>query len=213
MEKSIYKYMRLEYLSDALYYGVHASGMKEVNDPYEFNCVENSDNYRIACMTNSNRKMLLWAYYVKHMGCCVEFQVPDKFMDIIKKVKYDTEFIERSELSIDEIIEQLGHKGSEWSHENEYRAIYYAPYNRGNDLWVNKGESNNIFLKLPVKSVCFGLHSAEDSRYRESLALIKEYQKQTGQKIEVKKVKISSLKYELIENKQFDYITELERMN
>lgn len=204
--------MSLEFLSDALHYGVHASSIEEVNDPYEFNCVENADNYRIACMTISNRKMLLWAYYTKHMGCCVEFNVPDEIKSIIRQVHYDTEFVERAELTVEEIIEQLGHKGNEWSHENEYRAIYYEPWNRGDVSWVHKRNSNDIFLKLPVKSVCFGLHSSMDLKYGESLSLLNEYQVQTGQKIEVKKVRISPRKYELIENKQFDFSTELRRV-
>ncbi len=47
---TLYKYMKLEYLKDALYYGVRASSLKKVNDPYEGEGIENPDKYRIVCL-------------------------------------------------------------------------------------------------------------------------------------------------------------------
>ena len=66
MQKSIYKYMKLGNLADALNYGVHASVIEDVNDPYEWEGIDNPQLFRIACMTNSDKKMLLWSYYVNH---------------------------------------------------------------------------------------------------------------------------------------------------
>lgn len=203
--------MNLKYLQDALEYGVHASKFGEVNDPYEGEGIDNPDDFRIACMTNSPRKMLLWAYYVNHRGCCVEFDVPDNAESIIEKVKYDEELADRAEMSISEIIEVLKHKGKEWEHENEYRSIYYAPNEKNSPVWIEKGSSTNIFMKLPVKSVTFGLNSQKDASYIDAIELIFEHNKKTGSNVFIQKVKKSPSKYELIDNKQFDVNAELRK--
>lgn len=208
---SIYKYMKLKHLQDALEYGVHASKFGEVNDPYEGEGIENPDDFRIACMTNSPRKMLLWAYYVNHRGCCVEFDMLENVDSIIKKVKYEEELADRAEMSMPEIIESLWHKGKEWEHENEYRAVYYVPNEANSAVWIEKGNSTNVFLKLPVKSVTFGINSQKDDSYVDAIELICEYNKKTGSEILIQKVKKSPSKYELIDNKQFDVKSELRK--
>lgn len=208
---SIYKYMRMEYLQDALEYGAHASKFGEVNDPYEREGIENPDIFRIACMTNSPKRMLLWAYYVNHRGCCVEFDVPEDVEAIIEKVSYDENLADRAEMGIAEIIEALKHKGKEWEHENEYRAIYYAPNENNSSVWIEKGSSTNVFLRLPVKSVTFGIYAHKNDGYTDAIELILDYNKRTGKKVLIQKVKKSPSMYKLIEDKQYDITSELKK--
>lgn len=208
---SIYKYMDLIYLKDALEYGVHGSKFNEVNDPYEGEGIENPNNYRIACMTNSPIKMLLWAYYVNHRGCCVEFDVPERFNSLIEKVKYDEDFADRTEMSILGVIDALKHKGKEWEHENEYRSIYYAPDVVDSSIWIEKGSSTNIFLRLPVKSVTFGIDAHKNDGYVDAIELIIDYNKRTGNNVLIHKVKKSPNKYKLIEDRQYDINSEVKK--
>lgn len=208
---SIYKYMSLNYLQDALDYGVYCSPITEVNDPYECEGIDNPEFYRIACMTNSSKKMLLWSYYINHRGCCVEFSIPKEFEKKIKKVKYDEDFVMRNELSIEQVIETLTHKGAEWSHENEYRAVYYSPDVNDDYIWIEKMNSGHIFLRLPVKAVCFGIYSHKEERYIESIKMILEYNKIHRSNVLIQKVKKSPIRYELVEDKQFNIKAELKK--
>lgn len=207
----VYKYMHLDYLKDALDYGAYASKLSDVNDPYEKVGIENINCYGIVCMTNSPKKMLLWSYYVKHIGCCVEFDLPSQFKPYVNKVKYDKKLNERYEMNIPEIIESLGHKGAEWKHENEYRAIYYSEMAGNSDLWAKKEDTDDVFLRLPVKSVCFGIYAHKSEDYVQSLKLIMKYNEKKENNINIKKVKISPQKYELIDDKQFNIIEELKK--
>ena len=206
---TIYKYMKLEYLLESLKYGVYCSKITEVNDPYECEGIENPEYYRIACMTNSNKKMLLWSYYVNHRGCCVEFEVPKGYEHILKEVIYDDSFISREELSLDEIKESLYHKGKEWKHENEYRAVYYNPECKKDTIWKRK--AGNVFLGLPVVSVCFGILSHKEEDYAASIKNILEYNDKFKKNIKIQKLKLAFNRYELIYDRQLNVEAEIKK--
>lgn len=59
----IYKYMKLEYINDAIQHDVYASKLEEVNGPYEFEGIKHPEKFRICIMTNSLRTMLMWSHY------------------------------------------------------------------------------------------------------------------------------------------------------
>ena len=208
---TIYKYMELKYVQAALEYGAYASKLDEVNDPYERDGIENMDHFRIVCMTRAYKQMLMWSYYVKHKGCCIEFDIPEEYQSIIEGVKYRKFLPDRTEMGIDDIIESLKHKGSEWKYEKEYRAVYYSQRDKKSDKWTENPERREVFLKLPVKAVYFGACSQRDDMYAEALSSIMNYNDRTNNKVKIRKLKISSKKYQLINDEQFDEKLEIER--
>ncbi len=202
--KTLYKYTSLNYLESCILDGVYAAPIEDVNDPFECDGITYPNLYRICCLTSSSRHMLLWAYYANHKECCVEFDVSNIDPNILRKVDYVESFTSHSDMSMDEVYMSLYRKGKEWQHEKEYRAVYYK--NDRNSIWRING--NNVFLKVPVKSVMFGLFADRDLvRYKLALDTLKRYN------IEGRRCKLRNNKYEIEDNRQFNVDAELERVN
>ena len=204
-----FKYMKMDYLEDSILYGAYASILKNVNDPYEWEGIVRNDDFRICCLTNSSRKMLMWSYYTNHRGCCVEFAFDKKLEEtgILRPVKYLEVFGEHRYMTEDEIIESLYCKGKEWDVESEQRAVWHK--NMSNEIWNSKGE--NIYLKGHVVSISFGLLADRENKYKDYLKLIHLYNsgREEKQKIIVRKCILSNKKYEIIYDPQFDYEREI----
>lgn len=203
-KKSLFKYTSMDFIESCILNGVYASRIDEVNDPFESDGIHYPYLFRICCMTSSAKKMLLWAYYTNHKECCVEFDVSEIDTSIIRPVDYIKSFSDHANMSLDEIFASLYCKGNEWSHENEYRAVYYKK--KANDLYWNI-VGDYVFLKAKVKSVTFGLFAERDlPRYKKALEILKQYG------IQAKKCKLRNDKYAIGEDRQFDIDVELERV-
>ena len=204
---SLYKYTSLEYIESCVENGVYASTLSGINDPYEGRNIRYQERYRVVCMTNSPRKMLMWAYYVNHKGCCIEYDVTD--IVGIQKVKYVKEFISREDMSTEEVIKSLYKKGNEWKHENEYRIVYHEG-SSDEKLWKHVGEK--IFLIAPVKSVLFGCAAELDENYYKALEFVYEYNTKNKPSINVSKCILRNNSYQLIKDNQFDLEAEIQSM-
>ena len=198
----LYKYTSQEFIPSCVENGVYASNLGNINDPYEGKGISYPSQYRVVCMTNSPFQMLMWAYYGNHRGCCITYEIDDS---IVRKVDYTTEFQSHEDMTTEEVIESLHHKGKEWEHENEYCVVYYAP--RANkDLWNIDGE--DIFLKAQVEKVVFGLLAKEDKNYLKMLKYLQKHNR-NHEKIDVSKCKLRNDKYQLESDKQFDIDIEI----
>ena len=197
----LYQYMDLSHLSSCFENGIYASKLERVNDPYEGLGIEYPNQYRICCMTKSPLKMLMWAYYVNHRGCCVGFDVGSHF----QPVKYTDTLQPHEEMDSEEIIASLYTKGKEWIHEEEYRAVYFEPEANGS-LWNKK--SNEVYFRAPVVSVTFGLTAESNPDYLEAL----EYLRDSGSTgIEYSKCKLKKGQYQLYKDKQFNIDQEIRK--
>lgn len=197
----LYQYMDLQYLSSCFENGVYASRLEKVNDPYEGLGIEYPNQYRICCMTKSPLKMLMWAYYVSHRGCCIGFDVGSHF----QRVQYTDALQPHEEMNSAEIILSLYKKGREWKHEEEYRAVYYEP--EGDiDLW--NVIDDEVYFKAPVVSVTFGLTVETNPGYLEAL----EYLRDSGKSnVEYSKCKPKKGQYQLYKDKQFNIDQEIKK--
>ncbi len=214
MGSGLFKFTKMEYIQSALEYGLFASSINNMNDPYEVEGIYYPDDYRICCATRSSTQMLMWAYYAGHKGCCIEFEVPESYEgSILKAVDYRKEVINRGALGEKEVIESLFIKGDEWSHEKEWRAVCHLP-DADRSIWIIQDTlPQNVYLNLRVKSITFGLFAEQDEeRYRKSLLAIDKYNRQHHTKVQVKKVMMDNDKYELRRNYQFNFEKELTRI-
>ena len=202
---ALFKYTKLEYIQSCVENGVYASQLNNINDPYEGRGIRYPDQYRVVCLTASPFQMLMWAYYGNHRGCCVEFDVDG--IDGIRAVDYIKEFQEHEKMDTTEVIDSLYKKGNEWSHEKEFRIVYYSQ-TADKTIWRKK--DNNIFLTAPVKRIIFGYASEMDSNYSNVLCYIRDYNETHKTKIEVTKCKLMSNKYQLEPDKQFNLELEIE---
>ena len=199
-----YKYTDIQYIQMALNLGIYAGKITDFNDPYEYEGIRYPDDYRVCCLTKSFRKMLMWAYYVKHKGCCIEFNISDE-CDLIKPVNYTRTFHSHNELAPAEVNESLFRKSKEWKYEQELRIVYYRA-NHNNDYWIESGD--NVYFRAKVKTVTLGLRTdMKDKKLKNILNQISEYNKKTPKRdqIEVRKMMISNIRYELVLDKQFEY--------
>lgn len=207
----LYKYTSMEYIEDAIRYGVYASRLGDLNDPYEYNGIVYIEDYRVCCMTTSSAKMLMWAYYGYHRGCCIKYDVSGIISDypgLIRKVDY-TDILRTShrEMNSKELYDNLYRKSKEWKQENEYRAVKHLDKNE--DAW-NLYE-NKVFLKAKVKQIIFGVEvSSEPEKYFDALKTIHDYNLKDCN-IEVKKMYVKPDKYELKFDPQYDYLRELSK--
>ena len=202
--KSLYKFTNMDFIESCILNGVYGSHLDKVNDPFEGKGINNPELYRICCLTNSPKQMLLWAYYGNHKECCIEYDVSDIDNSLLKRVNYINTFIDHEDMTLFQIYESLYSKGREWKHENEIRAVYYKK-NFDRNLWIVDG--SQIFLKAKVKSVIFGLLSEQDvERYGKALLVLKKYG------IDAKKCKLKKGEYKLVYDNQFDSEIELERI-
>lgn len=200
----LFKYTGLNYISSCIENGIYASCLDKINDPFEGKGIRYKNDFRVVCLTSSPYQMLMWAYYVNHQGCCIEFDVSK--INGIRKVEYIKEFQNHEDMSTDQIIESLYKKGNEWSHEKEFRLVYHKSIS-DRDFWViNKG---NIFLKAPVKKITFGYAAEVDDKYPEVVRYIYDYNKSHKQKIEVSKCKLMQNKYQLEADKQYNLESEI----
>lgn len=200
---TLYKYTKSEYLSKCLKFGVYASRLDDLNDPYEKKGIEDVDKYRVACMTKSYKKMLMWSYYTNHKGICIAYKIDDVSRNYIKKVKYNYKLANRRYLTVGEIKEDLLKKGKDWKHELEYRAVYFSDDKDG--MWKRDGKIN-IYLKLPVRKIIVGCETSEHD-LSETIKTVKEFNQKNGTNIIVSRLIMSDDKHELVEDKQFDFIT------
>ena len=204
----LYKYTSLEYIEDALYYGAYASRLEDANDPYEAVGIQYPDDYRIVCLTSSFRQMLMWSYYTKHRGCCIQYRCLDEDCNVVQKMEYVRNVDYRRTMTPDEVIESLYLKGEEWKHEREYRAVYYSRRDENSSMW--KHHNDSVFLNLKVEAIYFGLYSEVDDNYFEALQNIKDWCNNTGESLTINKMLLKADRYELEVNKQYDYLRELE---
>lgn len=206
------KFVKSQYLKEAVLYGAYATELVNVNDPYEWDGIEYNYLYRLACMTSSSKAMLLWSYYVNHQGCCVEYRIPQELIDrlIIRKVSYDETFIRRDNLDRDQVIDSLYHKGKEWEKENEYRAVYYEK-SADNDVWVV--HDKEVYLSVIPVSVTFGVNCHMSNEYIDNMLFLKEYiDNKNNPTLTVKKLQLSRNSYRLEEMKQYDFDEEIRRI-
>ncbi len=202
-KKTLYKYTNMDFIESCINNGIYASKIDAVNDPFESEGVKYPQLYRICCMTNSPKKMLLWAYYTNHRECCIEFDVSSLDTTLLRPVNYVDSFSTHLDMSLEEVYDSLYRKGKEWRHENEFRAVFYKK-RYDNSQWDVNGD--NVFLKAPVKSVTFGLFADRDlGRYKNALEVLMRYG------IEGKKCKLKNNKYALEDDRQFDLEIELRK--
>ena len=90
----IYKYTKIKHVIDSIKYGIYASKIKELNDPYEYYEVLNKDNFIICCLTKSNNSKLMWSHYGdSHKGCMLKIDTQDSYLkenNVLKNVNYDS---------------------------------------------------------------------------------------------------------------------------
>lgn len=208
--KQVYKYTKLKYIKSAFEYGIFASRLEQLNDPYEIFGIKYTNKYRVCCTSSSSRKMLMWSHYSRHSGCVVIFENPIyDSKEVLKEIDYTDKLIDFERMKNDNIVEYLMSKGKEWAYEKEMRAVYYSDSNE--KYWIKKG--NEVYLRAKVKGIIFGLYSDREDEYLDSLKLIKDYNDELDCEIEVKKCMLSRKKYEIILDPQFDYKEEIKKIN
>lgn len=195
--------MSIDKVISALENGIYAGHLSSFNDPYEYEGILYPDNYRVCCLTKSSRKMLMWAHYGNHRGCCVGFQVDD---NDLREVIYSTDFYRRSEMDKNEVLENLYVKSSEWSYENEYRIICKVSEFDSKKWSLRKvNEVTSYFFKAKVVEVVFGIRTNfKDQNCQELLKTLQKIN-YNQEKLKVKACTISDTKYEIIFNNQFEY--------
>lgn len=211
-DKVLYKYTQLQFINKSLEYGIYASHIDRVNDPFESVGIEYANDYRICCLTKSDRQMFMWAYYTNHRGCVIEYDVSEcytNYPNLIRPVTYE-EILRtpHQEMTSNEIVESLYKKSKEWNHENEYRAVYYKDSDN-NAMWSLKDEE--IYLKAKPTKIMLGLLAEKDDYYKFALDYIKDFnQKNLQKQISVTKCALNTRNYGIQENRQFDYLREIE---
>ena len=204
----LYKYTSQEYIEDALLYGVHASRLDNVNDPYEVEGIRYPDKYRVACLTNSNNAMLLWSYYVGHRGCCISYELSPDVENIIMPIKYTEEIEARRDLDNVGVINSLFTKGKEWAHEHEYRAVYFEDRDKDSNYW--KKHNDEIFLNLRPIEIYFGVLSSSVESYQSTLRIIQDYNHDKDSSIKCFGMYKRDDKYGLRIDRQFNLMDELQ---
>lgn len=210
MSKKYYKFTDTQYIISCIENGVYASKLTNVNDLYEAEGMLYPNDYRVCCMTESYLKMLMWAYYGNHKGCCIEYEFDDNaIIDCdIRNVKYIDQFQSHRTMDKTEIRESLYTKGKEWEHENEVRAVW----EKGvvSDRWKVNGD--DVFLKAKVVSICFGVMAEYTDGYKKALEYLKTYNMWHEKRdvIDVKKVMLRTDKYGLMKDPQYQYLKHLQ---
>ena len=197
----LYKYTSVDFIESCLENGVYASKLDQLNDPYEKKGIVDPDQFRVVCMTNSKMKMLMWSYYGKHKGICIEYKVNDAVRDFLKPVKYTSRPYNRRYLSKKEIIDDLGKKGKEWRHELEYRAVFHV--DDSNPVWKRIAGTDNVFLDLPVSKVIVGCEVSEED-LEKVVKAVSEYNKKSKETVKIECLMLKDDRHELVVDKQFD---------
>lgn len=151
------------YFNSCIENGIFASVLSHLNDPYENLGIIHPDDYRVVCLTNSHTAMTMWAHYgCAHKGICLEYEIDDSIQKVIAPVKYQGHHINRRFDSCEEICDHLLIKGTEWSNEKEYRAVYFKDRDEGKRIW-KKTTSGDIFLDAKVSKVILGCEVSDDT--------------------------------------------------
>ena len=205
--KELFKYTKMEYLRSILDNGIYAAKLTELNDPYEAEGILYPEKYRVCCATTSPMKMLMWSYYGQHRECVVGF-LPKINME---KVEYVRRFESHKDFTQEEVVRNLLKKGAEWKPENEYRQVWFSE-NSNPDIWTMT-EKDKVFLKAKIVEVRFGVCSHLNPFFVDALGLLKDYNEGCADcdKIKVLKYTLSSKKYSLVEEKQWDYLEEYKK--
>ncbi|MEI0604228.1 tetratricopeptide repeat protein [Brachyspira alvinipulli] len=150
------------------------------------------ERIKVACLTTHNDNTLMWSHYAdKHQGICIEYDINnifDKNNIILKKINYNKKairfdiikntqntvilsntknidnflispnFISNALIDnkpLEHITELFMVKSKEWEYEDEYRILFYDEENKN---------PNGILINLPIKSICFGVHTSDDDK-------------------------------------------------
>lgn len=215
-ENTLYKYTDPKYIQSCVENGVFASNIKGLNDPFEAADVEYADSYRVVCLTTSYKKMLMWAYYGNHQGCCIEYEIAPEVIrsGVLKKVNYVKEFISHDNMDSNELLTALYNKSDEWKHENERRAVWDAGLTYPDGVW-NIDDPNDpsvVYLNARVKAVTFGVAAISNPNYQTGLEYLLNYNKAHKEQIKIHKCKCSRKTYRLEYDSQFDPNKELRRL-
>ena len=186
------------HFSDIIEYGLYASPLKDLNDPFEWIEIQDKENYRVVSLSKSRNKKMMFAYYGGGHGCCIEVEVTDE--SIIRKISYDklTHFQQLRRTKTPE--ETLFHKDRLFEKENEYRVLFDC-INPDPNHWTILRD-NRVFLKCKVIRVYLSPSSQDyQSGYADALDVVRRHNEQAKNKsdrIEVKKLKLSTEKYQFV---------------
>lgn len=114
------------------------SRIHELNDPFEFLGADLSNrDFRWAmnetkrelsktkgliCFSKNWKNPMLWSHYAdSHRGLCLEFEVPNKYLEKIKYVKERLKY--EGTINFESMKGLLTAKFEHWSYEEEYRAF------------------------------------------------------------------------------------------
>ncbi len=116
-------------------------------------------NMGILCLSKSFYSPQMWSYYADdHKGMCIEYDINEDNLNeyYLKNVVYSNNNIDTinisahydKEIFIDQIIDQICHKSTDWCHEKEVRLVSTS----------HKGLINNPGI---ITGICFGLRTSE----------------------------------------------------
>ncbi len=212
----LYKYTSIAYIPSSLENGIFAGKIENLNDPYEFKDIVNRDNYHICALSFSRDSNLMWAHYANsHKGCSIQICNGDyvSFNSILKKVKYQNYYINRSILSSEQdIVESLYYKEKKWKYEHEIRAVYNRLF-FDPKLWKLVGDE--VFLNARIIKIKFGCMADVDSdEYFDALRAIYLYNRNHPfkEQIIVQKMKMKDDEYRFIIDQSYSFESELNRL-
>jgi Protein of unknown function (DUF2971) len=213
--RRVYYYTTAQFgLSDLALRRLKVSRFSELNDPFELLSVDMRDpdyrpafiahktemnkNWGLICFSKDWNNLLLWSHYSECCrGVCLGFDVP---ADKVSEVKYQEKLtkinIEKSpQGAIDDLLLNLTYiKSDKWIHENEIRMLVKFD--------ECKAQSKYYFLpfseKFVLRDVFLGMHCdlpIEDIRELLNTS------KQTIQKINIIKTKMTVTKFGVTEDK------------
>lgn len=209
------KFTLMKHIQSSVENGIFASPLDSLNDPYEWDGVRYPENYRVCCMSKAKFKMLLWSHYATHRGCRIDFELPDNAGISVRSVEYEDEFRQHADLSPEELVRSLYFKGSEWKYESEARAVWCKSDEAKSHTNAWAQVDDNIYLKAEVVRVTFGLLSERaNEEYHKALSFLKQVNstRPLDRQIEVCKCRLKNNQYQLVADKQFSYLMELERL-
>lgn len=184
----------------------------DYNDPFDL-LIKTKDSTRkistlkIACLTNSFRKKLMWSHYSNsHKGVCLTIEIPRKFVLPVcytgERISEDTDLapiIERAlkKYPPKDLIDELRSAGIEkqracikdqkWSYEKECRVVVNDDDLSDSSIIKDGGK---YYIRIKVKNIYLGVNFDEKSN-SDIIAACKE------QKISIRKMKLSQSSYGL----------------
>ena len=186
------------------------SDLARCNDPFECrgsSLDEKIPNYvqeiksecRVACFSEDNRSILMWAYYAdKHRGVCIEFDTSNDPIffneNSLYRVEYSNSFPIITTINRENALKILLTKATCWEHENEVRLIMHEKQMCNNLLTINP---------QAITAVIFGCNSGHyysdiDSTRKDAIRNIINYlQRPAYNHIKIMQAKSDKDKYEL----------------